>query len=211
MIRLHTYWRSTASYRVRIALALKGVEHELVSHDLLTGKQHAPDYLALNPQGLLPALETDDGVLAQSLAIIEWLEECFPEPALLPASPADRAIVRAMAYTICCDVHPLNNLRVLQSLRGGLGASEENMKEWIAHWIALGFGALEQQIVRYGGACSFGDTPTLADCCLIPQVYSAERFAVDLDPYPAIRSVAAYCAEIQAFRDSHPSVQPGAV
>lgn len=207
MIRLHGYWRSSAAYRVRIALALKGIAYDQANYDLRKGEQGGPEYLALNPQGLVPALETDNGILGQSLAILEWLEETNPKPALLPSAPADRAIVRAMAGTICCDIHPLNNLRVLQSLRDNLSASEADVRQWVARWITSGFRSIEEHIARAGGEFAFGDTPTIADCCLIPQAYSADRFEVDLAPYPAIRRVLANCAELPPFRMAHPSNQ----
>lgn len=210
MIRLHGYWRSTASYRLRIALALKGIEYQQVTHDLRKGEQGAADYLALNPLGLVPALEASEGTLWQSPAILEWIEECYPHPPLLPSSSADRAEVRAIAATICCDIHPLNNLRVLQSLRKDFGASEEDVSDWIARWIVPGFTAIERQIAQAEGNFCFGDTPTLADCCLVPQVYSAERFGVDLGEFPGIRSVAAYCGELKPFREAHPAQQPDA-
>lgn len=207
MIRLHGYWRSSAAYRVRIALALKGIAHDQVNYDLRKGEQGDPDYLALNPQGLVPALETGSEVLWQSLAILEWIEETYPKPALLPSVPADRAIVRAMADTICCDIHPLNNLRVLRSLRENLSASEEDVQHWIARWITSGLSSVEQRVAQVGGEFAFGDTPTIADCCLVPQVYSAERFKVDLAPFPTIRRVIANCAEMPPFQKAHPSGQ----
>ena len=209
-LTLHTYWRSTASYRVRIAAALKGMDFRLVTHDLRTGEQDTAAYLALNPQGLLPALETDGAAIWQSSAIMEWIEETCPDPPLLPRSVSDRAMVRAMAATICCDIHPLNNLRVLHALRQEFAASEQQVGAWIAYWITAGFAALEQQIGHLGGEFAFGDTPTFADCCLIPQVYSAERFAVDLTPYPNIRRIAAHCVGLPAFREAHPAMQPDA-
>lgn len=207
---LHDYWRSGAAWRVRIALNLKGLRYEQVAHNLRTGEQHSADYAALNPQGLVPALEVDGGVLTQSPAILEWLEETHPEPALLPADPLGRAKVRAMMALVACDIHPLNNLRVLNSLRGDLGADDAAVSAWIARWIAGGFAALETLIARDGGAFCYDDNPTFADCCLVPQVASARRFNVDLAPYPAIVRVAETCAAHPAFAAAHAAVQPDA-
>ncbi len=207
---LHGYWRSSAAYRVRIALALKGVAYAQATHDLRTGAQGAADYRSLNPQALVPAIEADGEVLTQSPAILEWLEERHPSPPLLPARATDRAIVRAMAATIACDIHPLNNLRVLQALRRDFGADEKAVNAWIARWITEGFAALEIAIGRHGRGFAFGDTPTIADCCLIPQVYSAERFAVDLTPYPHLVAAAEAARALPAFRVAHPDRQPDA-
>jgi maleylpyruvate isomerase len=209
-LRLHGYWRSTASYRVRIALNLKGLAYQQAPHDLRLGEQRAPAYLELAPQGFVPALETGGQMITQSLAILEWLEERFPQPALLPADPDGRAVVRSMAALIACDIHPLNNLRVLQALRSDLAADQSQVDAWIGRWIGDGFAALEALLARHGGAYAFGDAPTLADCCLAPQVYSAERFKVDLAPYPRIRAAAARAGELKAFAEAHPSRQPDA-
>jgi len=209
-LRLHGYWRSTAAYRVRIGLNLKGLAYEQAAHDLRTGAQRDPGYLALAPQGLVPALETPTGVFTQSLAILEWLEERFPQPPLLPADPDRRAVVRAMAELVACDIHPLNNLRVLNALRAELGADQAQVDAWIARWIADGFEALEQLIAQHGGAFAYGDAPTLADCCLVPQVYSAERFKVDLGPFPRLRAAAARAGELEAVAAAHPARQPDA-
>ena len=210
MIRLHDYWRSGAAYRVRIALNLKGVAYEQVPHDLRSGAQTAHDYAALNPQKLVPALEVDGLVLTQSGAILEWLEEAHPTPALLPQDPTGRAIVRAMVGVVACDIHPLNNLRVLNTLRHDLAADERQVSAWTARWIGDGFAALEALIARHGGRHAFGDTPTLADCFLVPQVYSAERFKVPLAPYPRLTAAAAEAGALPAFAAAHPSAQPGA-
>ncbi len=207
---LHDYWRSGAAYRVRIALALKGVAYDQVTHDLRTGAQGATDYRALNPQRLVPAIEADGDVLTQSPAILEWLDERYPSPALLPAGLADRAIVRAMAATVACDIHPLNNLRVLQTLRRDFGADEAAVAAWIARWIGDGFAALEVMIGRHGNGFAFGDAPTLADCCIVPQVYSAERFAVDLTPYPQLMAAVERARTLPAFQAAHPDRQPDA-
>jgi len=207
---LHSYWRSSASYRVRIALNLKGLAYEQVTHDLRTGAQGLPAYQSLNPQMMVPALETEDLVIPQSPAILEWLEERYPEPPLLPKDPDGRAIVRAMAALVACDIHPLNNLRVLKALREDLSATPDQVNRWIARWIQDGFAALEPLISRHGGTFAFGDAPTLADCCLVPQVYSAERFGVDLTPYPKIVAVASNAQGLPAFAAAHPSRQPDA-
>jgi maleylpyruvate isomerase len=207
---LHGYWRSTASYRVRIGLALKGLDFQHAPHDLRLGAHHDPGFKALAPQGLVPVLETPDGVISQSLAILEWLEERFPAPALLPASPGDRAVVRAMADAIACDIHPLNNLRVLNALRDEFSASPEQITTWIGRWIREGFAALEALIVRYGGTHAFGNKPGFADCCLVPQVYSARRFGIELESFPAIVAVDECARAIPAFAAAHPGQQPDA-
>ncbi len=210
MVVLHDYWRASASYRVRIALALKGVAYDQVEHDLRTGAQRQPDYLALAPHGLVPALEVDGMVLIESPAILEWIEARWPRPPLLPADPFEAATVRAMAALIACDIHPIANLRVLDRLRGEFGASDAQVRDWIVHWITQGFAALEPLIARHGGLFAFGDAPTLADCYLVPQVYNAERFGVDLVAHPRLRTVAAAAATLPAFARAHPQAQPGA-
>lgn len=210
MIRLHGYWRSTASYRVRIALNLKGVDHAHVLHDLRGGEQRSPEYLSINPQGLVPTLEIDGEAIAQSLAIMEWLDERYPDPPLLPPNLRDRAIVRSMAAVVCADIHPLNNLRVLRALRDDLAASEEQVQQWMARWIDAGFATLEQMIARHGKGFAVGDKPTMADCCLVPQVYSARRFGVDLSPYPHIRAVDEIAQRHPAFAKAHPDRQADA-
>ena len=210
-MRLHGYWRSGTSYRVRIALALKGLPYDQVTYDLRNGEQRDARYAALNPQPLVPALELHDGtVLTQSPAILEWLEEAHPAPPLLPAEPAARAIVRAMAMLIGCDVHPLNNLRVLSALRQDVGAAEDRVRTWIARWITDGFTALEPLIARHGRGAAFGDSPTIADCYLVPQVYSAERFGVPLAPYPRLVAAAGEVRARAAVAAAHPDRQPDA-
>ena len=207
---LHSYWRATAPYRVRIALNLKGLAYDYAPVNLLAGDQRGEAYRALNPQALTPALETGDGrVLTQSLAILEWLEEVHPAPPLLPADAYERAMVRAMMGVVACDIHPLNNLRVQQQLTG-LGVDPDGRTLWTQRWINDGFAALEPMIARCTAGFAFGAEPTLADCLLVPQVYSAQRYDVDLAPYPAIRAVAARCAEHPAFQAAHPDRQPDA-
>lgn len=190
MLTLHGYWRSSAAYRVRLALGLKGLSYDGVSHDLRTGAQRDDGYRRLQPQGLVPVLETEDGPLIQSPAILEWLEERYPDPPLLPRDPHGRAIVRAMAAIAACDIHPINNLRVLTKLRQDMDADEEAVRGWIGQWVTEGFAALETLIARHGGDYAYSDTPTLADCHILPQVYNAERFAVDLTPYPRLTASA---------------------
>ena len=207
---LHGYWRSGTSYRLRIALNAKGLAFEQVTHDLRLGEQREDKYRTLNPQGLVPALEADGEVLTQSSAIIEWLDECYPDPPLLPANARDRAVVRAMALLVACDIHPLNNLRVLNRLRTDLGADKAAVNAWIGHWISEGFAALEAMIVRHGGRYCFGDSLTLADCHVVPQVYSAERFAVPLDAFPRLVETVARLRENPAVVAAHPDLQPDA-
>jgi maleylacetoacetate isomerase/maleylpyruvate isomerase len=205
---LHSYWRATAPYRVRIALNLKGLAYDYVAVNLLDGAQRAEPYRTLNPQGLTPTLQVDGRhVLTQSLAILEWLEETHPVPPLLPADPFERATVRAMAGLIACDIHPLNNLRVLQQL-ARMGLDDAARNAWIARWIGDGFAALEAMIADHTAGFAFGAEPTLADCLLIPQVYSAERYGVELTPYPALAAVAARCEAHPAFQAAHPDRQP---
>lgn len=206
MLTLHGYWRSGTSYRTRIALNLKGLAYATAGVDLRQGAQRSERFLDLNPQGLVPALEIGDRVLTQSPAILEWLEEAHPEPPLLPRDPADRAEVRAMAALIGCDVHPLNNMRVLKAV-AEFGVEQQ---AWAARWIAPGFEALERLIERRGGRYSFGDGPTLADCYLVPQVYSARRFAVDLSAYPRIVAVDAALSALEPVAAAHPDRQPDA-
>jgi len=207
---LHDYWRSGAAYRTRIALHLKGLAFDQVAIDLRRGAQREEDYLSRNAQGLVPLLEADGRSFTQSVAILEWLEETYPTPPLLPPDPEGRCVVRAMAAIVGADIHPLNNLRVLQQLRGPLGASEEQVGAWISRWITEGFTALEAMIAAHGGLFAYADTPTFADCYLAPQVYSAERFAVDLAPFPGIRRVTDHARSQPAFLAAHPDRQPDA-
>lgn len=189
-LTLHGYWRSSAAYRVRLALGLKGLSYDSIAHDLRTGAQRAEAYRALQPQGLVPALETSDGVVIQSPAILEWIEERYPDPPLLPGDSAGRAMVRAMAAIVACDIHPINNLRVLTHLREELHADEAAIRRWIGRWVTEGFAALETLIARHGAGYAYGNRPSLADCHILPQVYNAERFAVDLTPFPKLVAAA---------------------
>jgi maleylacetoacetate isomerase/maleylpyruvate isomerase len=209
-LTLHSAWRSSAAYRVRIGLNLKGLAYDTAPVNLVSSQHLEPAYAALNPQRLLPTLEVDGRALTQSLAILEWLDETVPEPPLLPADAFDRALVRSMAQIVASDIHPVNNLRILRAL-SGLGVDEAARDIWIQRWITDGFTALEAMIARHGRGYAFGDAPGLADCCLVPQVYNAERFKTDLTPFPAIRAVAARCAEHPAFVAAHPNQQPDAI
>ena len=213
-MRLHTYFRSSAAYRVRIALHLKGLDYEAVPVHLVRGggEHRQPAYLGLNPAGLVPALEDQGQVLTQSLAIVEYLEETHPQPALLPAAALDRARVRAIAQAIACDIHPVNNLRVLQYLTRELGVSEEQKNAWYRHWIGVGLQAVEAMLAgdaRTGAFCH-GDTPGLADCCLVPQVFNARRFGCELSAMPTVLRIADHCAGLEAFRRAAPEAQPDA-
>lgn len=212
MLTLYSYWRSSAAYRVRIALNLKGLSYRQVPVHLVKdgGQQHSPDYLALNPQGLLPLLVDGPTRIAQSLAILEYLEETHPQPALLPRDPALRAQVRALALHIACDIHPLNNLRVLQYLSAELGVGDEAKNAWYAHWVHSGLAALEQGLGVFAGRLSLGERPGYLEACLIPQVYNARRFNCDLDAYPRILAMTARCAALEAFKQAAPDAQPDA-
>jgi len=210
---LYGYYRSSAAYRTRIALNLKGLSHEKHSIHLRKGDQFLADYAKLNPQRQVPTLiDEDDSVLIQSPAILEYLEETCPEPPLLPQGAAARARVRAIAMAIGCDIHPLNNLRVLTYLRGNLELAEERVTDWIHNWIGLGFQAIEQMLSdsKATGDYCHGDTPTLADIYLAPQVYGAERFNCPLDAYPTIARVHANASKLAAFIDAYPDTQPDA-
>jgi maleylacetoacetate isomerase len=205
-MELFNYFRSTSSYRVRIALALKQLEYQYVPVNLLKGEQREEHFLAHNPQGRVPALKIDSGeLLVQSPAIIEYLEEVYPQPALLPEDRVLRAQVRGVAALIGCDIHPLHNVSVLNQLRG-LGHDDAQVNQWIAHWISQGLAAVEQ-LIGDDGFC-FGDEPGLADVYLIPQLYAAERFHIDLGDFPRIRRVAALAEEHSAFVQAHPARQP---
>ncbi len=201
---LFDYWRSSASYRVRIALNLKGIGYERAPIDLLAGDQKAGPYRERNPQGLVPMLEIDGRRISQSLAIIDYLDSTRPDPPLVPSDPGDRAHVLALALAIACDVHPLNNLRVLKYLSGPLGQSEAARDAWYRHWIQEGFAALEAMAAGRSGKFLFGDSPTLADICLVPQIYNARRFDVTLDDFPLLAAADAEANALDTFAAAHP-------
>ena len=208
---LYDYFRSSASYRVRIALNLKGLAAERRHVHLRRGEQSADSYRALNPQGLVPILVVGDRRITQSLAIIEYLDERHPQPPLLPEGLEDRAWVRAAAQSIACDVHPLNNTRVMAYLEAVVGLDQPRRDHWYRHWIALGFAALETQLAERGSErFCFGNAPTLADICLIPQVANSQRVNLDLAPYPRIRAINDHCLTLPAFDRARPAVQPDA-
>ena len=211
-MKLHNFFRSSSSHRLRIALALKGLAVDYVPVDLRTEQHLTPAFKAVNPQGLVPALEVDDQVLIQSPAIIEWLEERHPTPALLPRDPQERARVRAMAAIVGCDVHPLNNRRVLETLRKQFACDDAAVNAWCATWIANGFDALEALVAAESNRrrFCFGDMPTIADVYLVPQVESARRFKIDIRQWPRLHSIDATCAELDAFRLAVPALQPDA-
>ncbi|WP_020652964.1 maleylacetoacetate isomerase [Massilia niastensis] len=211
-MKLYTYFRSSAAYRVRIALNLKGLPYEAVPVHLLRGggEQLQDAYRNINPSGLVPSFQDDWITLSQSMAIIEYLEETHPQPALLPQDAAGRARVRELAQVIACDIHPLNNLRVLGYLVKHHGLDEQGKKEWYRHWIIEGFRSLEAHLARDPGAGPFchGDHPTIADCFLVPQVFNAQRFDIDVAAYPNICRINSLCIELPAFKSAHPSQQP---
>jgi maleylpyruvate isomerase len=207
---LHDYWRSSAAYRLRIALNLKGLDYTLASHDLRAGEQKSADYVAIAPQGFVPALDTGEGVLIQSLAIIEWLDERYPQPPLLPRDPLGRATVRAMAQVVACDIHPVNNLRILKALKADFGASQEVVDAWVRRWVEEGFTALERLVAEHGEGFAYGETPTMADVLLVPQWYNGERFGLDCAPFPRLAAVVARARALPAFAAASPDVQPGA-
>ena len=211
MLTLHNYFRSSAAYRVRIAMNLKGLDYDYVPVHLTRdgGMQFKEPYKSLNPQQLVPLLDDDGFQISQSLAIIEYLDEKFPNTRLLPKSPEGRARVRQIALAISCDIHPLQNLRVLKYLTGTLGASEESKTQWIHHWLSEGLAALEADLSRAPtrGRFCFGDTPSMADCALVPQMFSAARFNVDTVPYQTLRAIYAACEAIPAVAAAHPSRQ----
>jgi maleylacetoacetate isomerase len=209
---LHGYFRSSAAWRVRIALNLKGVAHIHAFRHLRKGEQSAPDYVALNPQGLVPALEVQGvGALTQSLAILEWLDETQAGPKLLPGDPWGRARVRALAQVVACDIHPIQNLRVLQYLKRELGQDQPAIDAWVQHWVTLGLAAFEARLgEREAGRFCHGDAPGLADACLLPQLGNARRFGADLSPYPRVLAVEAACMALPAFAEAVPDRQADA-
>ncbi|MEA1649537.1 maleylacetoacetate isomerase [Nitrospirillum sp. BR 11164] len=215
-LALYTYFRSSAAYRVRIALNLKGLAAEQVPVHLLRdgGEQLKPDYLALNPQGQLPTLAVEDAdghhLLTQSLAIVEYLDEVYPTPALLPADPIARAQVRALALAIACDIHPINNLRVQKYLKGEMGVDEERAGRWVRHWMETGLAAVEAMVKPHAGRFCFGDTPGLADLTLVPQMFNARRFNADLSACPTLVAIDAAAASLPAFADAAPERQADA-
>jgi maleylpyruvate isomerase len=212
-MKLHGYFRSSAAFRARIALNLKGIAYDGMSYHLRKGEQSAPAFLKINPMGLVPALEDGPNVLSQSLAIIEYLDETQPNPPFLPKAPAERARVRALALTIACDIHPLNNLRVLTYLKGVLKVTDAQHDSWYRHWIVEGFKGLEGML-KSGGTGKFchGDAPTLADICLVPQVFNAKRLLDDsaLAAFPGIMKIFGACMKLDAFDKAQPSKQPDA-
>jgi maleylpyruvate isomerase len=213
-MKLYTFFRSSASYRVRIALNLKGLDYEQVPIHLRRGggEQFGAVYKAVNPQALVPALQDGGRILTQSLAIIEYLEEKYPKPQLLPANPADRALVRSMALIVACEIHPIQNLRVLVHLKNNFKLSEDDLNRWAQHWIGLGLSALEQMVAaesRRGKFC-FGDTPTLSDICLVPQLANARRFGSDLNRFPTLLGIETNCIALPEFANAAPEKQPDA-
>ncbi len=213
-LRLHSYWRSSAAYRVRIALNLKGLAHEIVPVHLVRdgGEQHGEAYLGLNPQGLVPTLQHGQRLVRQSMAIIEYLDETFVEHPLLPSMARDRARVRGLAQVIACDMHPLGNLRVLQYLEREFKATPEQREAWARHWLTLGFDAIEKLLLESPATGEFceGARPGMADCLLVPQLYNARRFRLDLAPYPTLRSIETNCLALEAFRRAAPEAQADA-
>ena len=211
-LKLYSYWRSSAAYRARIALNIKGLEYELVSVDLPKDGQHASEFHELNPQELIPVLIHGGRQIRQSMAIVEYLEETFDGPHLLPVTARDRARARGLAQIVACDIHPLNNLRVMQYLEKEFGAAQDVRERWMRHWINVGFVALEEMLVNSpstGDYCE-GDAPSIADVCLVPQVYNALRFSVDMQPYPTIWRIYEACLATPEFADARPENQPDA-
>ena len=213
---LYGYFRSSTSYRTRIAMNLKGLDYDYIAVNLAQDEQLKSEFLALNPQGLVPVLQADDLLLFQSPAILEWLEEVYPKNPLLPKDAAGRMQVRALSAMIGCDIHPLNNRRVLQYLRNELSVDEAEVIKWCNRWISEGFAALEKRLAQDNSRDNsrrkfcYGDSPTFADCYLVPQVSSARRFEVDLNPYPNIVQIDAHCRTLKAFADADPMQQPDA-
>lgn len=210
-MKLYTYFRSSAAFRVRIALNLKGLDYQPTFVHLAKGEHRKLEYAAVNPQALVPTLEEDGRLLTQSLAILEYLEETHPQPPLLPQDPFARARVRSLALLIACEIHPLNNLRTLRHLKNSLGQSEEQVNGWYRHWVADGLAKLEAELQNPGtGHFCHGQAPTIADCCLVPQIFNAKRYQCELGPYPAVMRVFAACMQLDAFVRAQPDQQPDA-
>jgi maleylacetoacetate isomerase/maleylpyruvate isomerase len=211
-VKLYTYFRSSAAFRVRIALNLKGIAYEPSFVHLPKGEHRKPEYASLNPQGLVPTLEDGGRLLTQSLAIIEYLEETHPNPPLLPKDPFARARARSLALLVACEIHPLNNLRTLTHLKKVLGQGEEQVNAWYRHWIADGMAKLEAAMAKTPGTGRYsqGDTPGIADCCLVPQVFNAQRYNCDLKPYPTVMRIHEACMQLEPFIQAQPSKQPDA-
>lgn len=212
-MKLYTFFRGSSPFRLRIALNLKGLPYEAIPVHLGKGEHREPEFGAVNPQQLLPALVLDDGhVLNQSLAIIEYLDETYPNPPLIPKEPKARARVRSLSLLVACEIHPLNNARTLAYLRKQMGQNEDQVNAWYRHWVADGLAKLEAEMTRGPGVGRFshGDAPTMADCCLVPQVFNAQRFHCDLAPYPTLMRIYAECMKLEAFDRAQPSKQPDA-
>ena len=211
-MKLYTFFRSSAAFRVRIALNLKGLAYEPAFVHLAKGEHHKPEYSALNPQALVPTLEDGGRLLTQSLAIIEYLEETHPQPPLLPKDAFARARARSLAFLVACEIHPLNNLRTLTHLKKGLGQSEEQVNAWYRHWIADGMAKLESAMAKTPGTGKYsqGDAPGIADCCLVPQVFNAQRYKCDLAPYPTVMRVFDACMRLKSFDRAQPGKQADA-
>ena len=213
-LTLYSYWRSSAAYRVRIGLNLKGLDYRIEPVHLVRdgGQQRTESYRALNPQQLVPTLLHGSRRITQSLAILEYIDECWPKPSLLPVDARGRARVRALSQLVACDIHPLNNLRVLQYLKRELGTEQPAIDEWMRHWMREGFGAMETMLTASSdtGRYCHGDMPGLADCCLLPQLYNARRFTLDLAPFPTLRRIEAACLQLPAFDAARPENQPDA-
>ncbi|MBZ4038384.1 maleylacetoacetate isomerase [Novilysobacter selenitireducens] len=213
-LQLYSYWRSSAAYRVRIGLNLKGLPYDTIPVHLVRdgGQQHTPEFREANPQGLVPVLKHGSRVMRQSLAILEYLDETWPSPALLPPLSRDRERVRSLALTIACDIHPLNNLRVLQYFENTWHVPQPEREDWVKYWVAEGFAAIEALLVDHPSTGRFceGDTPSIADCCLVPQVYNARRFGVSMDAYPTIARIEAECLAMDEFDAARPERQPDA-
>ena len=212
-MKLYTFFRGSSPFRVRIALNLKGLAYEQAFVHLAKGEQRKPEYAAVNPQSLVPALVLDDGqVLTQSLAIIEYLDEVHPQPRLIPSDALGRARVRSLSLIVACEIHPLNNARTLVYLRKQMKQSEDEVNEWYRHWVADGLAKLEGSLARFPGTGRFchGDAPTMADCCLVPQVFNAKRYACDTAPYPTVMRIFGECMKLEAFERAQPSKQPDA-